>query len=223
MTFFLPIFIFKPNLIIRFFKKTQMPYLHSKYEVPGDDNQNEVLPNLQGITSIDVIHKVEFEGFLKAQYQLLEELTTHTKFDFAYIQRIHQLSLKDLYDFAGQFRTVNMTKGGFLFPTAKFLPKICHDFDERVLKSLPDYYQDKQQLIRDIAHVHAELLFIHPFREANGRVARILANMMAVKQGYDFLGFYKITQRQFKQYIIAVQSAADHNYQPMTEIISAIF
>ncbi|MCT4645851.1 MAG: Fic family protein [Carboxylicivirga sp.] len=200
-----------------------MPYLHSKYEVPGDDNQNEVLPNLKGITSIDLVHKVEFEGFLKAQYQLLEELTTHTKFDFNYIKRIHQLSLKDLYDFAGQFRTVNMTKGGFLFPTAKFLPKICQDFDYQLLYKLPNYYNNKEKLIEDIARVHAELLFIHPFREANGRVARILANMMAVKQGYDFLGFYKITQRQFKEYIIAVQSAADQNYQPMIEIIRAIF
>ncbi len=200
-----------------------MPYLHSKYEVPGDDGQHEVLPNLMGITSIEAIHKVEFEGFLKAQYQLLEELTTHTRFNFDYIQRIHQLSLHMVYSFAGQLRQVNMTKGGFLFPTAKFLPKICHEFDDQMLHLLPDYYPSKQHLIEDIAKVHAELLFIHPFREANGRVARILANMMAIKQGYDFLGFYKITQRQFKEYIIAVQSAAEHNYRPMTKIISTIF
>ncbi|WP_439184752.1 Fic/DOC family protein [Carboxylicivirga taeanensis] len=200
-----------------------MPYLHSKYEVPGDDGQHDVLPNLLGITTIEAIHKVEFEGFLKAQYLLLEELTTQTQFTFNYIQRIHFLSLHKIYGFAGQLRQVNMTKGGFLFPTAKFLPKICHDFDEQILKHLPNYYPSKQALIEDIAKVHAELLFIHPFREANGRVARILANMMAIKQGYDFLGFYKITQRQFKDYIIAVQSAAEHNYQPMTQIISAIF
>ncbi|MBS2210834.1 Fic family protein [Carboxylicivirga mesophila] len=200
-----------------------MPYLHSKYEIPGDNGQHEVLPNLLGINKLDAIHKVEFEGFLRAQYQLLEELTTHTKFDFNYIQRIHQLSLHKVYTFAGQLRQVNMTKGGFLFPTAKFLPKICHEFDQQILDPLPDYYQSKQQLIVDIAKVHAELLFIHPFREANGRVARILANMMAIKQGYDFLGFYKITQRQFKDYIIAVQSAAEQNYQPMTDIINAIF
>ncbi|TRX70919.1 Fic family protein [Carboxylicivirga sp. M1479] len=200
-----------------------MPYLHSKYEVPGDDSQHEVLPNLLGITSIKAIHKVEFEGFLKAQYLLIDELTTHTVFNFEYIKHIHQLSLLKVYDFAGQFRTVNMTKGGFLFPTAKFLPTICHDFDEQILQKLPNHYDNKEKLIADIAKVHAELLFIHPFREANGRVARVLANMMAIKQGYDFLDFYKITQRQFEEYIMAVQSAADQNYQPMTKIISAIF
>jgi len=200
-----------------------MPYLHSKYEIPGDNGQHEVLPNLLGITTIEEIHKAEFEGFLKAQHQLLDSLTTYTIFDFSYIRHIHQLSLLKVYDFAGQFRTVNMTKGGFLFPTAKFLPHITHDFEDRILKQLPNYYKTKDQLITDIAKGHAELLFIHPFREANGRVARILANMMAIKQGYDFLGFYRITQRQFEDYIIAVQSAADENYDPMIKIIKAIF
>jgi len=200
-----------------------MPYLHSKYETPENDGQHEVLPNLLGITTIDAIHKAEFEGFLKAQYQLLDTLTTRTIFDMAYIRLIHELSLCKVYDFAGQFRSVNMTKGGFLFPTAKFLPRITHDFDARILKQLPHYYSSEEQLTADIAKVHAELLFIHPFREANGRVARILANMMAVKQGYDFLAFYKITQRQFKDYIIAVQAAADENYKPMTQIIRSIF
>ena len=200
-----------------------MPYLHSKYDIPGDDGQYDVLPNLLGITTVDEIHRVEFEGFLKAQYLLLEELTDRTKFDFNYIRRIHTLALSNVYGFAGQFRTVNMTKGGFLFPTAKFLPKIMHDFEVKVLNKLPDYYDNSGDLIRDIAKVHAELLFIHPFREANGRVARILANMMAVKQGDDFLGFYKITERQFHDYIVAVQAAADENYKPMTKIIESIF
>lgn len=200
-----------------------MPYLHSKYDIPGDDGQSVVLPNLLGITTLEEIHRVEFEGFIKAQYQLLEDLTNKTTFDFNYIIGIHKLALSKVYGFAGQLRTVNMTKGGFLFPTAKFLPKITHDFEKKVLVRMPNYYDSKYELIKDIAHVHAELLFIHPFREANGRVARILANMIAVKQGYDFLGFYKITQRQFKDYIIAVQAAAEENYDPMIKIIEAIF
>lgn len=200
-----------------------MPVPHSRYDVPEERNSHEVLPNKLGINDIKIIHKYEFEGFLKAQYLLLEQLQTATRFDVNYIRKIHHLALKDLYTFAGQLRHVNMTKGGFLFPTAKFLPTILHQFEEKVLKPLPNIYSDKETLINDIAKIHAELLFIHPFREANGRVARVLANLMAVKQGYDFLGFYKITQRQFQQYIHAVQSAADENYEPMRKIIRSIF
>lgn len=200
-----------------------MSVLHSKYEVPEERNSHEVLPNKLGIKDIKIIHKYEFEGFLRAQYLLLEQLNTKTRFDVNYIKNIHYLALKDLYDFAGQLRHVNMTKGGFLFPTAKFLPSILHRFEEEVLIKLPHIYSDKEALIEDIAKVHTELLFIHPFREANGRVARVLANIMAVKQGFDYLGFYKITQRQFQQYIFAVQSAAEENYEPMCKIIRSIF
>ncbi|MBS2100180.1 Fic/DOC family protein [Carboxylicivirga linearis] len=200
-----------------------MAVMHSRYDVPEERNSHEVLPNKLGITDLKSIYKVEFEGFLKAQYILLEQLHTRTKFDTKYIQNIHHLALADVYDFAGQLRHVNMTKGGFLFPTAKFLPSILHQFEEKVLLNLPHIYSDKEELIYDIAKVHAELLFIHPFREANGRVARVLANLMAVKQGYDFLGFYKITQRQFQQYIFAVQSAAEENYEPMFKLIKSIF
>ena len=172
-----------------------------------------------GIKDINLLHKVEFEGFLKAQYQLLEELTSETKFNFEYIKRIHFLALKDIYSFAGKLRHVNMTKANFLFPTAKFLPQICHDFDLKILSTIKKAYNSKEELIKSIATVHAELLYIHPFREANGRVARVLANMMAIKQGCDFLNFYKITERQFHKYVQAVQAAAMQDYQPMNKII----
>lgn len=200
-----------------------MSVLYSKYDVPNEGNSHDVLPNKLGITDIKLIYKYEFEGFLKAQYILLEQLSTKTRFDVNYIKNIHYLALKDLYDFAGQLRRVNMTKGGFLFPTAKFLPSILDKFEKDVLNKMPNIYAKKEDLIRDIATVHAELLFIHPFREANGRVARVLANLMAIKQGFDLLGFYKISQRQFRQYIHAVQSAADENYEPMQQIIQSIF
>ena len=66
-----------------------------------------------------------------------------------------------------------------------------------VLRKLPKKYTCKQELIIDIAKVHAELLLIHPFREGNGRTARILANLMSRKAGYGFLKFEKIDNHQF--------------------------
>jgi cell filamentation protein len=66
-------------------------------------------------------------------------------------------------------------------------------------------------------------LFIHPFREGNGRTARVLANLMARKQGIKGLNFEKITENVFPEYVIAVQSVADRNYEPMEKIINLIF
>lgn len=96
-------------------------------------------------------------------------------------------------------------------------------FENEFLSKLPDKYNTKAGLVKDIAKVHAELLFIHPFREGNGRTARILANLMARKQGYDALKFELITEMEFENYVLAVQASADKHYEQMEKIIDFIF
>lgn len=185
-----------------------------------NEAENELLPNLLGLTNREEIAEAEFEGFLTAEIVFTEHLNTHTHFNCKYIQDIHKLALSHLYTFAGKYRTVNMSKGGFLFPTARFIPESMQLFENEVLIKLPDEYADKYALIKDVARVHGELLFIHPFREGNGRTARILANLMVRKQGYEGLRFDKIN---FREYIIAVQRISEKNYLPMERIIGNLF
>ena len=113
-----------------------------------------------------------------------------------------------------------MSKGGFLFPSALFIPQSMQFFEDEILKKLPDTYPDKASLAKDVAIVHGELLFIHPFREGNGRTARILANLMVRKQGYEGLRFDKI---HFRDYVVAVQRVSEKNYLPMQRSIETIF
>ena len=185
--------------------------------------EGELFPNLLNLSSRDEIDKAEFEGFLLAELSLTEELNSRTKFNIKYIKRIHKLSLGHLYSFAGKFRTVNMSKGGFLFPAAKFISQNMVNFENEILLGLPAKYESNQALIKDIAKVHGEFLFIHPFREGNGRTARVLANLMVRKQGFKGLNFEKITEKVFPEYVIAVQSVADKNYEPMERIVELIF
>lgn len=182
-----------------------------------DGNEGEILPNLLGLTNEESIHNAEFEGFLMAEILFTEKLTLQTKFSVRYICDIHRTALKELYSFAGHFRSVNISKGGFVFPAGRFTPDNMRQFEEEILSHLPDHYTDKQTLIEDIAKVHGELLFIHPFREGNGRTARILANLMARKQGYASLNFKRIN---FDEYIIAVQQVARRDYSKMERIIA---
>jgi cell filamentation protein len=116
-----------------------------------------------------------------------------------------------------------MSKAGFPFPAAKFLSNSMDEFQNNVLSKLPNKYESKSDLIQDIAIVHGELLFIHPFREGNGRTARILANLMCRKQGYKALKFELIDKKLFPLYIEAVQHSAKKEYGKMIEIIQAIF
>lgn len=196
----------------------QAGYYMDKYTTNGEES--EQLPNLLGLTRQEEIAEAEFEGFLTAEIMLTEQLTSRTRFDSKYIRSIHRLALGHLYTFAGKYRTVNMSKGGFLFPAARFIPQSMQVFEDEVLSKLPDKYITQKQLIRDVAHVHGELLFIHPFRESNGRTARMLANLMVRKQGYEGLHFEKIN---FQEYIIAVQRVCEQNYLPMERIIESAF
>lgn len=190
----------------------------TRYTTNGDEA--EFLQNIPGLTDPEAIRLAEFEGFLMAEIFFTEQLKQDTRFDVKYICDIHRMALGDLYHFAGNYRTVNMSKGGFVFPAARFIPENMKRFNETILLGLPNKYSDKQRLIKDIARVHGELLFIHPFREGNGRTARILANLMARKQGYPGLDFKKI---DFEQYIIAVQQVGALNYTRMEKIISDAF
>lgn len=192
-----------------------------KYQIPK--NQSEILPNLLDLKLAEEIALSEFEGFLKTEILLTENLSSLTKFNLKFILKIHKLSLGHLYSFAGRYRDVNLSKGGFSFAAARFLPETMKVFEDEVLMKLPNNYKDKKNLIKDIATVHAELLFIHPFREGNGRTARILANLMSRKQGFGPLLFEKIGENEFQLYISAVQMAAKKDYQRMEELIESIF
>ncbi len=189
----------------------------------SSQDESELLPNLLNLTDKETIEQSEFEGFLLSELTLIDELSVRTKFNIKYIKRIHKLALGHLYSFAGKYRTVNISKGGFLFPSAQFISKNMDAFEDEILSKLPNKYNNIDSLIRAIAVVHGELLFIHPFREGNGRTARVLANLMARKQGHKGLNFDKIDDKVFPKYLSAVQAVADKDYTKMEGIIKLLF
>ncbi|HZV71026.1 MAG TPA: Fic family protein [Saprospiraceae bacterium] len=171
----------------------------------------------------DEIAISEFEGFLQAEIMLTEDLAARTKFNIKYILKIHKLALGHLYSFAGELRDVNLSKGNFPFASAQYLSQTMQNFEDVILLKLPNRYGSQEKLIKDIAIVHAELLLIHPFREGNGRTARILVNLMSRKGGHGPLNFEKIGKKEFKEYVTAIQKAAGKEYTEMIEFTRSIF
>ena len=95
-------------------------------------------------------------------------------------------------------------------------------FQNEILDHLR-FDNERNNFIEDLAKVHGELLFIHPFREGNGRTARLLANLMAFKANYDRLKFEKLdSEIMMNKYIVAVQKAGNQDYNPMKEIIALV-
>ncbi len=192
-----------------------------KYRIPKDEG--EILQNKFGFTELKELEQSEFEGFLFAYKVLFNELNEETKFNLKYILRMHELALGHLYSFAGKFRNVNISKGGFLFPPAKFLNETMNEFEKNILLPLNSEYNSEEQLITAIARVHAELLFIHPFREGNGRTVRLLANLMAAKAGHKLLALENFRKEKFDDYVNAIQQAAKADYSLMKKIIRSLF
>ena len=86
------------------------------------------------------------------------------------LQQIHAYLFGGLYEFAGQIRTKNISKGGFTFANCEFFPKI-----------LPAVEKMPETTFEEIADKYVEMNVVHPFLEGNGRSTRIWLDLMLRK------------------------------------------
>ena len=89
-------------------------------------------------------------------------------------------------------------------------------------KFTPCRFPSTEEVARAIAIVHTELVLIHPFREGNGRVARLLAILMALQVGLPSLDFSSIKGKRRQEYFAAVKAGLDQDYKPMEKIFIAV-
>lgn len=81
---------------------------------------------------------------------------------------------------------------------------------------------DEAALVTALACTHAELVLIHPFREGNGRSARLLGWLMALQAGWPPLDFSPLAGRGRPAYFAAVQAALGRDYAPLQACFSRV-
>lgn len=185
-------------------------------------SKGKVLRNRLGIVRVREIEDAELVGYQKAERKLIEEYTAGHRFALGDIDHIHKLFLGDIYDWAGRYRDVNLSKGGFPFAAAMAIPQAMRSFERRFLaRYTPCWGRSLEAIANAIAAVHVEFLLIHPYREGNGRTARLLATLMAYQAGLAGLDFSFIKSRgkEFDRYVAAIHAGLDADYAPMEEII----
>jgi cell filamentation protein len=188
---------------------------------PG--SRGRVLKNKLGITSAREMAKQE----KKAQLRLFDELTdiyqSEHRFTAADICYIHKIWLGDIYEWAGRYRQVKMDKDGFPFAYPEQIPKLITEFEKGPLRQFtPCLFKSREEVIEALAVVHTELVLIHPFREGNGRVARMLAILMSLQAGLPPLDFGGLTGKKKKEYIEAIHAGFQGNYKPMEKIFEFV-
>jgi cell filamentation protein len=86
----------------------------------------------------------------------------------------------------------------------------------------PCHAGSPDDLATALAIVHVELVLIHPFREGNGRLARVLATLMALQAGWPLLDFSSIRGRTRAAYFAAVRAGMKRDYVPMRRIFEQV-
>lgn len=81
---------------------------------------------------------------------------------------------------------------------------------------------DDAALALALAEVHAELILVHPFREGNGRLARLLALLMALQAGLPPLDFSPMLGRGRRIYIGGIHAAMGRDYRPLAAVFEKI-
>ena len=122
------------------------------------------LENKLGLTSSADLAREEERISKKKAVALFETrlLDTLPAGKFVTLQAIHKYLFEDIYDFAGEIRTVNMAKGNFRFAPLMYLQVALENIDK-----MP------QSNFNQIVEKYVEMNIAHPFREGNGRSTRI--------------------------------------------------
>ncbi len=115
--------------------------------------------------------------------KLLDNLTPGTFFT---LQTIHKYLFNDVFDFAGNLRTVNIAKGNFLFAPLNYLENTLQNIDKM-----------SQSTYDEIIEKYIEMNIAHPFREGNGRSTRIWLDHILKEELNKVINWTKIDKQSY--------------------------
>lgn len=126
----------------------------------------------------------------KRAYELFDEniIDTFEVGTFKGLQQIHEYLFQDVFDFAGQIRDVDMSKGSFRFAPILFLEQ-----NLKIIENMPESNFD------EIVEKYSEMNVAHPFREGNGRATRIWLDCLLKKNLGVCVNWQQINKESYLQ------------------------
>ena len=196
----------------------------SRYRVVGAEAECEpgsnglVVRNLLGITDPGEMANVEQVLLRELYNEVLSDSTCQGRLTTAMLVSWHRRWLGNVYSWAGAHRAVNVSKDGFAFATAAFITDLLKDFQSQQLNVMtPCRPRSVEELLNALSTVHVELILIHPFREGNGRIARLLCDVMAVQAEVGPLD-YSTWDQSTEDYFAVIRAGARLDLVPIKEL-----
>ena len=183
------------------------------YCIPG----TAVLKNTAGITDQDQLD--EYEGdFTAIRLLELTQSPVAGSFDLTHLCKIHQYLFQDVYEWAGEVRSVDIVRGDSRFCNVRQIQSYSNIVfkalaAEKYLLSL-----EPKVFAKRLAHYLSEINAIHPLREGNGRVQRLFISQVAEHAGYS-LDFSALDQATLYP---VMQASFLGNEQPLSNLIFEI-
>lgn len=152
-----------------------------------------MLENKLGLTSSAELAREEERISKKKAAMLFENhiLDNLESGKFSILQTIHKYLFDEIYDFAGKLRTVNIAKGNFRFAPLMYIESALKNIDE-----MP------QSNFDEIIEKYVEMNIAHPFREGNGRSARIWLDHMLKTEIGKVINWSKVDK---EDYLLAME------------------
>jgi cell filamentation protein len=165
------------------------------------DPVSGVLRNRLGITDAATLEQTEAALVAARSYELSRK-PLPGKFDLAHLQAIHHYLFGDLYDWAGQLRTVDIGKDGQLFSHHAHIGSAAASVFKRLAEENYLAGLGRERFSDRAAYYLGELNALHPFREGNGRTQREFVSHLANAAGY-YVAWENVDQPDMLQASIA--------------------
>ncbi len=169
-------------------------------------------------TDNDFIQKQEDLKLLELYSNLVDNFDISKSFGFNTVKKWHKEIFSSIYPFAGELRSVDMSKGNgseAWIWRVDFLNGIP-ELNELIKEVTKKRYKDINAITQDLSKLISDFLFIHPFREGNGRISRVLCDIILAKNGSPMIG---LKLKKEDNYIQRVHSGYECNYEPMKELL----
>lgn len=133
--------------------------------------------NIRGEQKLDLIER-EFVT------QRMRETIPAGQFDLAHLRAIHRHLFQDVYEWAGEVRTVEISKGGSQFQPRRFIATGMENIHQRLVRQ--DFLQglDAATFAREAGQIIGDVNHAHPFREGNGRTQLLYLKQLTEQAGH---------------------------------------